>query len=138
LSDVQAGAVPFDHPVHCKPMAKGMNAWPSRAGALANACTVNQAGERVPAGPIAEVITLLGDEESIGERIVAQALAVGRILREVLSAGGMQRNQSDLRNLVWITWRCGWPSPNRTSCTFKRSASPTRKPQLANSPIKAT
>src|SRR5208337_1390521 len=115
-----------------------MNAGPTSAWALANPSTVNEPRERVPTCPVAEVITLLRHEESIRQCIVTQVLPLGSVLSDLLSAGGCKGTRRDLRNLVWTTCRCGWLQLSWISSTFKRRASPTRKPELASRPINAT
>jgi hypothetical protein len=93
---IHSGAVPFDHPTDRENMSKGMKAGPTSAWALANPNTVSEPTERVPTRPIAEVITLLRHEESIRQCIVTQVLPLGSVLSDLLSAGGVQRNQTRL------------------------------------------
>src|SRR6516165_589880 len=73
---------------------EGMNAGPASAWALANPSTVSEPRERVSTCPIAEVITLLRHEESIRQCIVTQVLPLGSVLSDLVSAGGVQRNQT--------------------------------------------
>jgi hypothetical protein len=88
--------MPFDHPTDGENMAKGMNARSASAGALANPNTVSKPREGLVTCPIAEVSTPLRHEESIRQRIVAQALPLDSVLSDLLGARGMQRNQTRL------------------------------------------
>jgi hypothetical protein len=96
---IHSGVVPFDHPTDRETMSKAMNAGPTSAWALANPSTVSEPRERVPTCPIAEVTTLLRHEESIRQCIITQTLPLGSVLSDLLSAGGVQRNQTRLAEL---------------------------------------
>ena len=96
IPHVNSGAMPFDHPTDGEKMAKGMNARSASAGTLANPSTVSKPREGLVTCVIAKVSTPLRHEESIRQRIVAQALPLGSVLSDLLGARGMQRNQTRL------------------------------------------
>src|SRR5690349_21605428 len=96
LPHVHSGAMPFDHPIDGENMAKGMNARSASAGAFADPGTLSEPREGLVTCLIAEVSTPLRHEESIRERIVAQALPFGSVLGDLLGARRMQRHQTRL------------------------------------------